>query len=794
MKKIIFASILFCSQAFCWELAPLDQVRLLDSPFLHAQNTNKAYLLSLDPEKLLAPFRREAGLPYTETYGNWESTGLDGHIGGHYLSALSLMYAATGDQEVLSRLNYVIAELKKCQQKNGNGYIGGIPNGKQAWQEISQGQIRADNFSTNERWVPWYNLHKIFAGLLDAYRYAGSRDAKQMLVEMSDWTLSLTKNLTDEQIQSLLKTEHGGMNEIFVDVAQLTHDSKYLDLAKKFSHQQILQPLVAKKDQLTGLHANTQIPKIIGFKRFADATHNQEWNQAAEFFWQTVVEKRSVAIGGNSVKEHFHAQNDYSSMIEEIEGPETCNTYNMLRLTELLYLSSLPEHHSKPTPDKSIKYADYYERGLYNHILSSQNPNTGGFVYFTPMRPNHYRVYSEAQKGMWCCVGSGLESHSKYGKFIYARHSDDKGLPEIFVNLFIPSTMTWKEKSIGLTQTTLFPDEEITHIRIDQKAKFILNLRYPGWVPTGALEVKINNKKIKIDNLPGQFIALKRRWKKGDTVEIKLPMQTRLEQMPDASNYYAILHGPIVLAAKTQPFKNESIHYFADDSRMGHIANGNLCPLEASPFLLGNTKEFIQKLKPVSGKPLTFDATGLIDGNNQKYLELIPFFRLHESRYAIYWPYANKSEIGAIRSKLAVDEKERLELDAITIDKVTPGEQQPESDHNYQGEMSDTWLTKSRHWRQSKAWFSYELKDKNKLAKRIQLTYSGADSPRRFSIWINDEKIATIDLEKNKIQIVTTEYTIPESVLKQSSGTFRIKFIAEDNLKTGRIFDVRLLK
>ncbi|MGV8834481.1 beta-L-arabinofuranosidase domain-containing protein, partial [Cellvibrio sp.] len=409
---------------FALELAPLRDVQLLESPFLHAQNTNKNYLMALDVEKLLAPFRREAGLPFKETYGNWESTGLDGHMGGHYVSALALMYASTRDKAVLKRLDYVIAELKKCQDKIGSGYIGGIPASNKMWSEIAKGDIRADNFSTNERWVPWYNLHKIYAGLRDAYLYADNTDAKKMLVKLSDWTIRLTKTLSPEQMQTMLRTEHGGMNEIFVDVAEITGDKKYLALAQAFSHQAILQPLEKSQDHLTGLHANTQIPKVIGFKRYAGATNNPEWNRAAEFFWQTVIDKRTVAIGGNSVKEHFHDTQDFSPMVNEVEGPETCNTYNMLKLTELLYLSSATNN-SAP----QIKYVDYYERALYNHILGSQNPTTGGFVYFTPMRPNHYRVYSQVQDGMWCCVGSGLESHSKFAEFIYARDKKSKHTP-----------------------------------------------------------------------------------------------------------------------------------------------------------------------------------------------------------------------------------------------------------------------------------------------------------------------------------------------------------------------------
>lgn len=776
-------------ECFALELMPLNQVQITSGPFLAAEQTNKAYLLALDEQKLLAPFLREAGLAHGDTYGNWESSGLDGHIGGHYLSALALMYASTGDKEVLRRLNYFVAQLKKCQNKNGNGYIGGIPNGKKAWDEIAQGDLRADNFSTNNLWVPWYNLHKTFAGLRDAYKYAGNKDARNMLIKLSDWALALTNHLTEQQMQDMLRTEQGGMNEVLADVADITGDKKYLQLAKRFSQQTLLQPLEKDQDQLTGLHANTQIPKVIGFKRIGDDTHNADWKEAAEFFWETVVNQRSVAIGGNSVKEHFHDKKDFTPMIEEVEGPETCNTYNMLKLTELLFKSN-PQG----------KYADYYERALYNHILSSQNPDTGGFVYFTPMRPNHYRVYSQVQKGMWCCVGSGLESQSKYGEFIYARDLPKHGfplvrsVPQVYVNLFIASRMNWKEQGIRLQQSTLFPDEERTQIRIDSNKKFALHIRYPAWVKTGQLQLRLNGKVQKLEAKPGSYFTLERRWKKGDSIELQLPMHKALEQLPDGSNYYAVLYGPIVLAAKTHPFTNEQLNYFADDSRMGHVAWGKQCPLEAAPFLLGNSQQFIDQLKPVPGQPLTFSASGLINGQNAKDLQLIPFFRLHDSRYMIYWPYTAPADIEQARAKAAAEEKARLDLIAHTIDQVSPGEQQPESDHFYKGEQSEAGVYSGHHWRHTRAWFSYELNDKGSEAKTLQITYAGVDKGRRFSIVLNDQVIATVESTGSAEAFFTVDYAIPAGLVKAAKGKLVVKFVAAPGSVAGGIYGVRLLR
>lgn len=784
MKKLLSLFVLAISASIssidAANLFPLSDVRLTASPFLDAQTTDLHYLLELEPDKLLAPFLREAGLPLKqESYGNWESSGLDGHLGGHYLTALALMYASTGDAEVLRRLNYVVAELKRCQQNNGDGYLGGIPGGKDAFNQIAQGKLKADNFSVNGKWVPWYNLHKTFAGLRDAYYYTGNEDAKAMLIKLSDWTLSLTSHLNDEQMQTMLRSEHGGMNEVFADVYAMTGSKKYLELAERFSHQAILNPLKESQDKLTGLHANTQIPKVIGFKRIGDLTGKQDYQQAAQFFWQTVHDHRTVAIGGNSVKEHFHDDKDFSSMINEVEGPETCNTYNMLKLTELLYLH-----------DPKVSYADYYERALYNHILSSQRPGSGGFVYFTPMRPNHYRVYSQVDKGMWCCVGSGIESHAKYGEFIYAYEGDS-----LFVNLFIPSTLNWREKNIQVIQNTVFPDKESTHLTINGSKKFTLKIRYPQWVGKGELKISINKKAVEFSAQPGEYISLKRAWRKGDKIDISLPMKTHLEQMPDQSNYYALLHGPIVLAAKTNPFPAEKLNFFADDSRMGHIAQGPVCPLEAAPLWVSDTIDFMNKIKPVAGKPLTFIATDVVKGKDAGTLEFIPFFRLHDSRYSLYLTYTTPDNLVALQAARVEQEADRLALDAITIDQVAPGEQQPESDHFFKAEGADTGLNKGMRWRHASGWMSYELTDKQHQAKRLRLTFSTLDAGRKFDLMINNQLIKTIQLDGNAPQeIYSRDFLIPQKLVRASNGKLIIKFVAHKNSIAGGFYGLKLLK
>ncbi len=766
-----------CLTAGAAERFSLADVRLTAGPFLTAQDTNRRYLMSLDPDRLLAPFRREAGLPVKQpSYGNWESSGLDGHMGGHYLSAMALMYAATGDAEVLKRLNYAIAELKACQQANGNGYLGGIPGGAGAWQALAKGKVEADNFSVNGKWVPWYNLHKVYAGLRDAHRYAGSEEARAMLVALSDWALNLTAKLSPEQMESMLRSEHGGMNEVFADVYQLTGDKKYLELARRFSHQAILAPLLAGQDKLSGLHANTQIPKVIGFERIGELTGERKWFDAAEYFWTTVRERRTVAIGGNSVKEHFHDDNSFAPMINEVEGPETCNTYNMLRLSEMLF-----------NRDPQVRYADYIERALYNHILSSQRPGDGGFAYFTPMRPNHYRVYSQVDKAMWCCVGSGIESQSKYGEFIYAHEGE-----ALFVNLFIPSTLNWRAKGVRLTQTTSFPDRDRTRLTVDTDAVFALKLRYPGWVGRGRMQVRVNGRPVNITAAPGSYVTIQRQWRKGDKVDVRIPMTTTLEQMPDRSDYYAVLHGPIVLAAKTRLFADEKLNFLADDSRMGHIAQGPACPLEAAPVFVSDTRDLAARIKPVPGHALTFTARGLIKGKDADALRLIPFFRLHDSRYMLYWPYSTPGALASSRLAIARSQEEQRALDARTIDQVAPGEQQPESDHAYQGEGGDAGLAPAGRWRHASKWFGYTLSDPKREAKVLRLMFSPTDAGRTFDIVVNGTLLEAVTLESRPGgALYSRDFALPPAL---ASAKLELRFVSRNGSIAGGLYGLRLLK
>jgi len=754
------------------ELFPLSAVRLLESPFLQAQQTDARYVLSLDADRLLAPFLKDAGIrPLKENYGNWESDGLDGHIAGHYLTAVAQLFAATGDTVFRNRLNYMLGWLEQCQQQNGNGYVGGIPNGKQLWQQVEQGRVEA----VWDRWVPWYNLHKLYAGLADAYLLTGSEQAKRILVGLSDWCLRLTDKLSDGQMQRMLGNEHGGMNEVLANVSRITGDERYMSLARRFSHRAILNPLLQHQDSLTGLHANTQIPKVVGFARIAALTGDKAWADAAEFFWNTVTLHRTVSFGGNSVREHFNSPDDFSPMLESREGPETCNSYNMLKLTKALFQAN---------PD--AKYMHYYERTLYNHILSSQHPE-GGFVYFTPIRPAHYRVYSSPQQCFWCCVGSGIENHGKYGELIYAHHAD-----ELYVNLFIPSVLHWKQRAMQLSQHTRFPFEASSTLKFAtaQPQRLEVKLRRPDWI-AGAFEVRVNGRPVKLPPARNGYVSIARTWKNGDSITVSLPMRTTAEVLPDSSQWVSFVHGPVVLAAAAGTEDMPGLR--ADSSRWGHIAHGRLQPLEEAPLLVMKDPARAPMPRETDTARLAFSVAHLVEQKKYKDLELMPFFQLHDRRYILYWPYAAAADIPGIRAATREKERARRQKEEATIDVVYPGEQQPEADHRFKGGQTRAGFFRERHYRSGKDWFSYVLSGKGTPPAKLSVTCYGAEKDRSFDIYVNDRLLGAVRLTGDGGNTFRDHvFDLPDGISGEQPLT--ILFKAKPSSAIGRIFEVRLLK
>lgn len=764
---------------------PLGDITLLDGPLKHARDLNVQVLLKYDCDRMLAPYRKEAGLqPRKPSYPNWD--GLDGHVGGHYLSALAIN-AATGNEECRKRMEYMISELQLVLDANNqrpeawcHNYIGGVPNSAKMWTAFSKGDF-GPYFGT---WAPFYNIHKMYAGLRDAWLYCGNEQAKNLFLKFCDWAVDITRDLNDEQMEKMLGNEHGGMNEVLADAYAITGEQKYLDCARRFSHRMLLVPLENGKDCLDNMHANTQIPKVIGYQRIAELAHDVQYHNASEYFWEIVTRQRSLALGGNSRREHFPTKENCIDYINDIDGPESCNTYNMLKLTEDL-------NRVKPNG----MYGDFYETAMFNHILSAQHPQHGGYVYFTSARPRHYRNYSAPNEAMWCCVGTGMEDHGKYGQFVWTH---DKGVKAeddaLYVNLFVASELNWKDRKMVIRQQTAFPYAETSVVEVAKgKGTFILKVRKPSWCENFTVKGVGFDANSYEEN---GFVCMKRKWKKGDQVKISMPMHAYIKPMINVPQYVAIMYGPILLGMKTGTEDMRSL--IADDSRFGQYAGGKKLALDEAPILLPKHLDDIAKnLKPVPGKPLHFKlATHMentIDG------ELQPFFEIHDSRYMMYWLALGENDYKAYMQKLADEEKARQALEARTVDKVNPGEQQPETDHRMETDDSNKGNTEGIFFRDAKDghYFSYLMQTKGETNLSLQLKFWGQDEWRtsEFDIYVNDKLLCSVNNSHRwrTTQFKTVDYAIPSEFVK-GKKEIRVKFVAHKGKQVGQIYGVRLVK
>lgn len=764
---------------------PLGDITLLDGPLKHARDLNVQVLLKYDCDRMLAPYRKEAGLqPRKPSYPNWD--GLDGHVGGHYLSALAIN-AATGNEECRKRMEYMISELQLVLDANNqrpeawcHNYIGGVPNSAKMWTAFSKGDF-GPYFGT---WAPFYNIHKMYAGLRDAWLYCGNEQAKNLFLKFCDWAVDITRDLNDEQMEKMLGNEHGGMNEVLADAYAITGEQKYLDCARRFSHRMLLVPLENGKDCLDNMHANTQIPKVIGYQRIAELAHDVQYHNASEYFWEIVTRQRSLALGGNSRREHFPTKENCIDYINDIDGPESCNTYNMLKLTEDL-------NRVKPNG----MYGDFYETAMFNHILSAQHPQHGGYVYFTSARPRHYRNYSAPNEAMWCCVGTGMEDHGKYGQFVWTH---DKGVKAeddaLYMNLFVASELNWKDRKMVIRQQTAFPYAETSVVEVAKgKGTFILKVRKPSWCEN----FTVKGVGFDADSYEENgFVCIKRKWKKGDQVKISMPMHAYIKPMINVPQYVAIMYGPILLGMKTGTEDMRSL--IADDSRFGQYAGGKKLALDEAPILLPKHLDDIAKnLKPVPGKPLHFKlATHMentIDG------ELQPFFEIHDSRYMMYWLALGENDYKAYMQKLADEEKARQALEARTVDKVNPGEQQPETDHRMETDDSNKGNTEGIFFRDAKDghYFSYLMQTKGETNLSLQLKFWGQDEWRtsEFDIYVNDKLLCSVNNSHRwrTTQFKTVDYAIPSEFVN-GKKEIRVKFVAHKGKQVGQIYGVRLVK
>lgn len=738
----------------------LSDVELLDGPFKKAMQADVNFLAKIEPDRLLADFREHAGLKAKgQRYGGWESSGLAGHSLGHYLSACAMHYASTGDKAFLDKVNYIVDELAECSPRR-NGYLGAIPKEDSVWGEVEKGNIRSRGFDLNGAWSPWYTVHKIMAGLLDAYLYCDNKKALELQTKFSDWTANLLRNLPDSSLQRMLFCEYGGMNETLVNTYALTGEKKYLDLSYKFHDKRVLDSLAIQKDVLPGKHSNTQIPKIIGCIRRYQLTAEAKDKSIADFFWTTVVDNHTYAPGGNSNYEYFGPADKLSETLTD-NTMETCNTYNMLRLTRQLFALQ-----------PSGNLMEFYEKALYNHILSSQNHETGMMCYFVPLRMGTQKRFSNEFNTFTCCVGSGMENHVKYGESIYFRGADGS----LYVNLFIPSKLNWKEKNASIVQETQLPSDNKVLLTINAKkaTKFPIHIRNPKWA-NGHFKVLVNGSPLKFVQGANGYITVENKWKNGDKIEIDFNMNLYTEAMPDNPNRLAIFYGPVVLA--------------------GVFGDKEPDPVTGIPVLVSEKNDANQWLKADNSKPLVFHSSNI--GKPQD-VTLIPFNQVQNEYYSVYWDVFNPQ--GWVeQQKVYEAERRRLrDIEERTVDVMRVGEMQPERDHDFLGENTRTGESHGKKYRTTfrEGYMQFTMKVDPENTNSLLMSYWGMDNRGRiFDIYVNDTKIATEDINKYKAsKFYDIAYPIPAELTKGKEKV-TIKLQPSPGNSVGPVYgDIRVMR
>ncbi len=750
---------------------PLSEVNLLEGPFKQAMLRNADVLLSLDPDRLLFNTRKYAGLePKGKIYGGWESAGIAGHTLGHYLTALSQQAAATGDVRFHDRVAYIVHEMAVCQKLYGDGYVGALPPLELATlRGLREGKVNVDSafFFKGGAWVPWYTQHKVLAGLKDAWLVAGVKEAKEVTLHLADWVDDVTKNLTPEQLKTMLSVEHGGMMETLIDLFSHTQDYRYLAVSKRFYHHAVLDPLLAGRDELPGRHANTQIPKVIGMARAYEVEGDSSGRKIAETFWNLVTDKYTFAIGGNSDHEHFFRQEDAAEHLSP-NTAETCNTYNMLKLTEHLFEWS---------PD--VRYADFYERALFNHILASQDPKTGMYAYFMSLKPGHFRTFSTLDDSFWCCFGSGMENHTKYGEGIYFKDADG-----VYVNQFISSKLNWTERGLVLEQLTDYPHSEIVKIAIDQapSTSLAVHFRNPSWAKTGTT-LTLNGQPLHLGSAPGTYSTIHRVWHKGDVLEARIPMEMRLEPLAGAPKKMAFMYGPMVIAGDFGPSpaklaSNQSEYAFS--------------PTPVVPPLLSenSNRDGYHVGREGHGDKWQIAAA---DGS---VISLRPYTDLAGRRTTVYWDFLTASEYAVRKEELRRQEETARRDLARTIDSYSPGEQQSEVDHRMLSENAFSGDNSGKKWRdaQDGGWFSFQMKVLPKTVQMLRFTFWGGDQGRTFDILVNGKKLVTYHMDGSRAgQFYTVDFPLEVEQI-ENKDTVLIRFQSSHGGTAGGLYGALVMK
>lgn len=589
----------------------LKDVRLLPSRFRDNMMRDSAWMVSIGANQLLHSFRntsgvfsgREGGYMTIKKLGGWESLDCDlrGHITGHLLSAYSQMYAATDSKIFKLKGDSIVSGLAEVQKALGTGYISAYPE-----------ELINRNIKGQAVWAPWYTLHKLLSGLIDQYLYAGNAQALEVAKGMVDWAYKKLKPLDEATRQRMIRNEFGGINESFYNLYAITGNENDRWLARFFYHNEVIDPLKAGNADLGTKHTNTFIPKVIAEARNYELSGDESSRRLSEFFWHTMINHHTFAPGCSSDKEHYFDPKQFSKHISGYTG-ETCCTYNMLKLSRHLFCW---------TGEEDI--AEYYERALYNQILGQQDPLSGMVCYFLPLMSGSYKVYSTKFNSFWCCVGSGFENHSKYGEAIYYHNA--KGL---YVNLFIPSVLQWKEKGMEVRQETAFPQSGVTTLSIKaaKPVNTAVYLRYPSWSKN--VTVSVNGKKVAVKQKPGSYIVIQRQWKDGDKITADYPMSLHLERTPDNPDKAALLYGPIVLAGEKGTDNMPAPAPFSDPTKYNDYYTYNFhVPAGLKTTLAVDAKRLDKSVKR-EGNTLRFKTT---DGET-----LVPLYDAHHERYVVYW-------------------------------------------------------------------------------------------------------------------------------------------------------------
>jgi uncharacterized protein len=744
---------------------PLGAVRLTGGPLKQAQDLDAKYLLSLEPDRMLAFYRKRAGLePKAPPHGGWDGDdrNLTGHIAGHHLSAISIMWQANGDARFKQRVDYMVSELKAVQDKNGDGYLSALAGGREAFAALSKGTIRSASFDLNGLWSPWYTLHKTFAGLRDAYRYAGNSTALDVEVKFAAWAEGILSGLNDSQIQRMLNTEFGGMNEVLADLYADTGDKRWLALSHKFDHHAVIDPLVRGEDPLAGLHGNTQVPKLLGHAARYAYTGNPEDGIAARVFWDRVVNHHTFATGGHGKEEYFR-EPDHLSNIVDGRTAESCNVYNMLKLTRRLFALQ-PE----------VKFAEFHERALFNHILGSIEPVEGAMCYMVPVGRGARREYQDMSRSFTCCVGTGMESHGLHGDGIYYESGD-----RLWVNLYVPSTAKWDAAAVQLTQDTSFPEGESAKLTftLGSPRAFTLALRRPSWAAAG-FGVSVNGTPVKELPEPPGYVEVKRTWKSGDVVGVTLPKSLHLEPLPDNPRRVAVMWGPLVLAGDLGP----------EPPRGG----GERGPQASPPALIAAERPVSDWLKPITGKPGVFKTEGV---GRDRDVEMLPFYRLQHRTYAAYWDLYTPAEYEKRLSDLAAEGDRQQKLAAATVSFVAPGDAEAERRVNQQGQETSIVRADGRAGRRAAKWFSYEMSIDPSRPLALVVTYnSDTRRTRTFEVRVDGERVGEQTIPENsESTFFDVEYPVP-AALVHGKARATVRFDATRDSETAAVFGVRIIR